>query len=413
MPSRITPGAWLAIRSVAASLIAIVIAGCNASADEPFQFRPPVSSAKPTPDNYTPVVGKIIATPVPARATDGQVHLAYELLLTNVLSQTAHLQSIQVRGDGKPLLELKGDELLPWLQVYGSKGGTRDIGAGQTALVWLDVTVPSTAQVPLELDHVVSLKFDTEVLPMITADMTEVVARTPIGATTPVVVGPPLEGPGWLVGTGCCTVTAHRGAVNPVNGALHIAERYAIDFVQVDANGRYLEGAPTQLAGYKYFGVNVFAVADGPIVSMITDLPEQPPGFDPVGLRLDEYGGNMIVQDIGNGRYAFYAHLMPFNPLGVAVGQVLRRGQVIGRLGNSGNTDSPHLHFHVMDGPSPLGSNGLPFLFDSFGLEGKVRSDASMFAGAQGAVLDIDRSGASNRLEQSPLHRDLMTFPMR
>jgi hypothetical protein len=39
---------------------------------------------------------------------------------------------------------------------------------------------------------------------------------------------------------------------------------------------------------------------------------------------------------------------------------------VLGLLGNSGNTDAPHLHFHVMDGPAPLASNGLPYEFASF-----------------------------------------------
>ena len=40
--------------------------------------------------------------------------------------------------------------------------------------------------------------------------------------------------------------------------------------------------------------------------------------------------------------------------LKVKVGDTVKTGQVLGLLGNSGNTDSPHLHFHVMDGPSPL-----------------------------------------------------------
>jgi hypothetical protein len=41
-------------------------------------------------------------------------------------------------------------------------------------------------------------------------------------------------------------------------------------------------------------------------------------------------------------------------------------GTAVERLGNTGNTDGPHLHFHVMDGPSPLRSNGLPYVFTSF-----------------------------------------------
>ncbi len=50
----------------------------------------------------------------------------------------------------------------------------------------------------------------------------------------------------------------------------------------------------------------------------------------------------------------------------VKVGDKVKPGQVLGLLGNSGNTDTPHLHFHVMDGPSPLVANGLPYVFTNF-----------------------------------------------
>src|SRR4249919_1140467 len=44
----------------------------------------------------------------------------------------------------------------------------------------------------------------------------------------------------------------------------------------------------------------------------------------------------------------------------------------LGRVGNSGNTSAPHLHFHVMDGPSPLASHGLPYVIDSFTVTGAI-----------------------------------------
>ena len=50
----------------------------------------------------------------------------------------------------------------------------------------------------------------------------------------------------------------------------------------------------------------------------------------------------------------------------------LTTGQVIGALGNTGNTDAPHLHFHVMSTPDPLASNGLPFVFSSFKLDSRM-----------------------------------------
>ena len=73
--------------------------------------------------------------------------------------------------------------------------------------------------------------------------------------------------------------------------------------------------------------------------------------------------GNHVVVDIGEGRFAFYAHMQP-GSVRVKVGDTGQdQEQVLGLLGNSGNTDTPHLHFHVMDGPSPLVANGLPYVF--------------------------------------------------
>ena len=109
---------------------------------------------------------------------------------------------------------------------------------------------------------------------------------------------------------------------------------------------------------YPYFGADIHAVADGPVVGMLEGLPEQIPGKSPTGLRLEEYGGNHIVQDIGNGNYAFYAHLKT-GSVKVKVGDQLSTGQVIAALGNTGNSDAPHLHFHVMSTPDPLRSDGL------------------------------------------------------
>jgi hypothetical protein len=66
-----------------------------------------------------------------------------------------------------------------------------------------------------------------------------------------------------------------------------------------------------------------------------------------------------VVVKIAPKRFAFYAHMQP-GSLRVKEGDRVRKGQILGLLGNTGNTDAPHLHFHIMDGPSPLQSNGLP-----------------------------------------------------
>jgi murein DD-endopeptidase MepM/ murein hydrolase activator NlpD len=75
--------------------------------------------------------------------------------------------------------------------------------------------------------------------------------------------------------------------------------------------------------------------------------------------------GNVIVLDVGGGRFAFYGHVQR-GTLRVKTGDKVRRGQVIGLIGNSGNSDEPHLHFHVGDSPSMLEAEGVPYLIDRF-----------------------------------------------
>ena len=51
--------------------------------------------------------------------------------------------------------------------------------------------------------------------------------------------------------------------------------------------------------------------------------------------------------------------------LTVKRGDLVKQGQVIGLVGNSGNSDAPHLHFHLMNGPSVLSARGLPCRFSN------------------------------------------------
>ena len=159
----------------------------------------------------------------------------------------------------------------------------------------------------------------------------------------PAQIGAPLFGKRWLTGEGCCdTVTSHRGAIFPIDGTFHAPERFAIDWVQVGKNGRLYEGPKDKLSSYPYYGAKIRSVADGRVVGTRDTEPEQTPGQFPDGLALNDFGGNYVVVDIGDGRYAYYAHLQK-GAKGVLVepGDQVRKGQVIGKLGNTGNTDAP------------------------------------------------------------------------
>jgi hypothetical protein len=393
---------------------AILLSGCTANtapSPETPAPSPSESAAADAAENFTPLVGSVIAAPRAAPSTDGSVHLAYELLLANVLSQDVTLDSVTVMADGGEALELAGDDLAAWMKIYGGDAGSRVLGPGQQALVWLDVVVETVDDVPARLIHEIGISPATAVAGVITTPMTETLAPTTPDRTEPITIGPPLTGAKWFDGNSCCAVTPHRAAVNPINGALHVPERFAIDFVQLDDEDRVLDGPVDELSSYAYYGADVIAVGDGPIVSMRSDLDEQTPGANPTGLSVDEYGGNHVVQKLDDGHYAFYAHLQPGNPEGLEVGQTLRRGDVVGQLGNTGNTDAPHLHFHIMDSPLPLASNGMPFLIDSFEFAGRVPEQSLTGCVTQPIRCELDTTGSGARTEQSPLYLDVIDLP--
>jgi murein DD-endopeptidase MepM/ murein hydrolase activator NlpD len=80
-----------------------------------------------------------------------------------------------------------------------------------------------------------------------------------------------------------------------------------------------------------------------------------------------------VIIDLGGGHFAFYAHFQP-GSLRVKLGDRVKRGQVLGLVGNSGNSTEPHLHFHVSDANSPLATEGIPYVFDAFELRGDDKS---------------------------------------
>ena len=125
-----------------------------------------------------------------------------------------------------------------------------------------------------------------------------------------------------------------------------------------------------------------------------------------------EYDTHSIVLDLGNHRYALYAHMQP-GSLKVHKGDHVKAGQVIGLVGNTGNSLVPHLHFHVMDSPSPLASNGLPYEIRSFEVTGHTPgTQAFDEAEAKGTPLSITPTSPPAKVTNAmPLDQLLVTFP--
>lgn len=354
--------------------------------------------------------------------TDGLYHVPYALVFTNEYFGTVNIKSIEVLdpdNDFKPtgnnsMLSIKNQDItgqvrlfaLP--QTFDAANFSSSLGPGQAGVAYFDLTYPDRKSIPAHLSHRVS---STVVANSQTVDFVVIDDPLAVDRREPIVLHPPLRKSGWTNLNGCCrNLGAHRAAFNPINGTFWQAESYAIDFVKVNGEGLGHTGDGSQLDQYPYYGAEILAAKGGKVVEVVNDQPDQIPNTDPVGATVENAAGNHVIIEMAKDRYALYAHLKPYSAT-VQVGEIVADGQKIGLLGNSGNTTNPHLHFQVMDRPSPLKANGVPFVFDCFTLQGTVTDSVDGMGGkfALGMPLPIKyiREPPQNAM---PLALDVLSF---
>ena len=153
-------------------------------------------------------------------------------------------------------------------------------------------------------------------------------------------IPPPLRGPGWGNGNSCCDPNdPHRYTLLPANGRLNPIETFAIDWLRI-RGGVWFHGDGQALGDYPGYGAKIHSVAAGTVVSAVDGRPEAPINHLPVAPFVDspdQFPGNHVTVKIGQGKYAFYAHMQP-GSVRVKPGQQVRTGEVLGLLGNSGNS---------------------------------------------------------------------------
>ncbi|BCA56923.1 peptidase M23 [Nitrospira sp. KM1] len=389
----------------------------------------------PNPLVLSPIEARVLRAPHPVLGADDRIHLAYEIALVNSSALLVTVEKISVLSPdhNRAVIQvLQGDTLAAVMFRRGGEAFGRLLRPSHSAFVFVDVSFPRGTHLPRRLNHEFTLSLQSrdhdpsdhkdlpprdpnappEVPPPPT--MTFIGDPTRVEHDRPVIVSPPLRGPRWYVGNGCCAeVNAHRGAVLPINGTLDVPERFAIDFVQLTSDLRLFTGGGKRLTDYAYFGKKVYAAADGVIVGLLDGLPDNLPGTFPSDPTLQTAGGNHVVVNIGDDKFAFYAHMQrgSITRLGLRIGQRVRTGQELGLLGNSGNSDAPHLHFHVMDGPDPIDSNGLPFQFTNFEGQGRgtAEGEGLLFIGQPVPIDPTSLAGPHS--EELPLNFQVVHFP--
>ena len=362
--------------------------------------------------DLTPIVAEVPHAPIPFAGSDGRTHLVYELETINFSSGETTIEQLEVldADTGDVVDTLDAEEVAGRLQPAGLRDAADALAPSMTALVFLHVAFDEANEVPDRLVHRLSLR--AEAAPPDQRQITEEVVPTDVDRRDVAVVGPPLRGSDYLAADSCCDATRHTRASLPINGQVWLAQRYAVDYEQLDADSRIYSGEKEDLDSYTIYGQEAIAVADGTVAKVIDGLPEQVPGVFPQGISPEEADGNSVILDLAGGNYALYAHFQP-GSIRVEQGDRVERGDVLGLVGNSGNSLAPHLHFHVMSSPLPLASNGLPYEVDSFTVTGRNTAGTAAFdeAEAEGTPLEIDPVDPAERVSEAmPLDQYVVSF---
>ena len=325
------------------------------------------SAAKPAP--WPPQLEMRVPFEPTAFPSGPHFYVMYELHLTNFGTTPLSLSRIDVldadAGVAQPIATFDAEQLEAMLQPLGGKKRSDPkeklvIADGQSAIAFMSVTFERSSRIPDRLLHHVS-----------TVDSAAEGAIIATHHTELHVLGPPVEGANWLAADGPSNDqdNHHRRGVVILDGQAVDSRRYAIDWKQI-REGASFSGDARDVRSYYSYGKTVLAVAVGRVVTARDGLPDNNPGhgesFHPaVPITLETVAGNTITLDLGGGQFAYYMHLQP-GSLRVKAGDRVRRGQVVARIGNSGDAREPHLHFEVTTSAKSLAGEGVPYLIDRY-----------------------------------------------
>jgi murein DD-endopeptidase len=389
----------------------LAIAACTSSPGRSTPAAGPVSARTTTDGPIPPAIEFVVPkAPTVARGDSG-AFLVYELHVTNLAPATYALKQVDVLRPGGATGSSFADTAL--MRMVSRPGSTilpserLNIAGGSRALLYLWLPFDSTAA-PAELLHRLTLqrmRNDTATQKLVADGQPSMLEGAPVPVDArPPRISAPLRGE-WLAANGPSNASGHRRTQLALGGVTSIPQRFGIDFLQVDEQGNTFKGDRSKNANFIAYGKEALAVADGIVVQTKDGIPENTGGplSRAVPVTLETVGGNHVVLEIGPKQYAFYAHLQP-GSLRVRVGDRVRRGQVLGLVGNSGNSTEPHLHFHIVDaiapGTSTLGAEGIPYAL-TFDLIGRCQFSGTVRC-ARNAPLEV-RDGI-------PLQNQLVRF---
>src|SRR5215467_2513809 len=339
------------------------------------------------------------------RADDGKDHVEYELLVVNAVEQPVTLTSLTVLDPAsKELTRIDGPVLVAATQTLLDKKPVAEIPPSAAVSVDVDLIVPP-GTAPERVTHrlVYSVPAGTSTAVFVDPPVIDG-QEVPINRRPATVIKPPVKGDGWLATTACCTPNLHRDLRIVVDGRrIETAETFAVDWALLRGD-RIYEGKGATNEQFYAYGADVLAVADATVVAVQDGKPDATPNKAMTPKTLSDFGGNQIVLEIAPNVFAAYGHLKP-GSLRVKVGDTVKVGAPLAKIGNTGPSLGPHLHFGLLNRPDIFTGRSLPFVIDSYTLAGTEDIKA-----AQGDTLAITPASKQVR-SVYPLHGSIQNFP--
>jgi len=323
--------------------------------------------------------------------------ITYELQLVNFYPDMhLALSAVEVRSggpSGELILKLEKDELKNCLWNPYS---TNRYSIRPWPMVYMWISLYPESAVPDSLYHRVIFVSDRGAEKVVEGGL------VPVQNAQPAVLGPPVRGGKWWAWHAPSNLldNHHRHGLFNINGLLMChPERSAVDWMKLGPDGSIFRNDGSKNEDFYCYGEELLSVADATVVDARDGLPENTPSHAPEP-NLETLCGNSVTLDMGNGVFALYAHLKT-GTLKVSAGQKVSRGQLLGLLGNSGNSDCPHLHFQISDNRTIFRAEGLPFVHGNFVCHGTKYNPVGPWESAT----------SETRTREIPFDRNVVTFP--
>ena len=345
-------------------IIFLITAGCLQPTDSQKKSEiPEINMTIPVP-------------PIPVASNEG-INLAYELEISLPENLTFTPVKIEVidPSAGKVIWSAEGDLLAQLYQpafdplptAEEQINGTSKLSRPRIS-IWFTVGQDS---VPDSLTHRITFRTESgQDTVNITGGMVKV--RKDL---EPVIIGSPVRGPGWIALETSRPLTHHFLAQITLDSVTRVPQKYAQDWIYVDPDtGAAVTGNASLAKNYLGYGKEIYAVSNGTVADLMDGLPDNEEISAQREVTFETAAGNYVIIDMGDEKYACYAHMIP-GSITVARGDTVTEGQVIGLMGNSGNSALPHLHFQVVTGKASfLGAEGYPHVYRSFDVIGMINT---------------------------------------